>query len=247
MNRPRILLVPTLTELEWTIRPLIEEWADVASFDAPGVGSEPAVGGSPLEATARRGLEELDRRGWPRAVVVGDEFGSLHALLLAAMRPEAVAALALGHACLRYSHAGDHPTLSHELAQLQGMLASADFRTYVEQLTRAFDPEDPRGRLDPELASSFTERVPQAAAAAYWRSLLEGDGPAAASLEPTLQALDAPLLLAHHQDCLLWTDYGFAEASAAFPEAARFSNPTKPSISPDFNRSLRAFCAVLPE
>ena len=37
MDRPRVLLVPTLTEVEWKIRPLIEEWAEVASFDAPGV------------------------------------------------------------------------------------------------------------------------------------------------------------------------------------------------------------------
>ena len=43
MDRPRVLLVPTLTEVEWKIRPLIEEWAEVASFDAPGVGDEPAT------------------------------------------------------------------------------------------------------------------------------------------------------------------------------------------------------------
>ena len=28
MDRPRVLLVPTLTEIEWKIRPLIEEWAE---------------------------------------------------------------------------------------------------------------------------------------------------------------------------------------------------------------------------
>ena len=43
MERPRLLLVPMLTEVEWVIRPLLEEWAEVASYDAPGVGDEPAV------------------------------------------------------------------------------------------------------------------------------------------------------------------------------------------------------------
>jgi hypothetical protein len=38
MRRPRILLVPHFSELDWRIKPLLEEWAQVASFDAPGVG-----------------------------------------------------------------------------------------------------------------------------------------------------------------------------------------------------------------
>ena len=37
--RPRILLVPHFSELDWRIKPLLEEWAHVASFDAPGVGA----------------------------------------------------------------------------------------------------------------------------------------------------------------------------------------------------------------
>ena len=41
MRRPRILLVPHFSELDWRIKPLLEEWAQVASFDAPGVGDEP--------------------------------------------------------------------------------------------------------------------------------------------------------------------------------------------------------------
>src|SRR5947199_229500 len=40
MARPRLLLIPSFTELEWTIRPALEEWADVASFDTPGVRGE---------------------------------------------------------------------------------------------------------------------------------------------------------------------------------------------------------------
>ena len=75
MERPRLLLVPMLTELEWVIKPQLEEWAEVATYDAPGVGDEPPVEDPGSEATARRGLAEADRRGWDSFVVVADEFG----------------------------------------------------------------------------------------------------------------------------------------------------------------------------
>ena len=42
MSRPRLLLVPSFTELKWGVLPLLEEWADVATFDMPGVGEQPA-------------------------------------------------------------------------------------------------------------------------------------------------------------------------------------------------------------
>jgi hypothetical protein len=75
-ERPHLLLVPQLAELEWVIQPLLEEWADVATYDAPGVGDEPPVDDFGAEAVARRGLEEIERRGWERFFVVADEFGA---------------------------------------------------------------------------------------------------------------------------------------------------------------------------
>ena len=39
--RPRLLLVPEFTELQWTIKSDLEQWAEVRSFDPPGVGGEP--------------------------------------------------------------------------------------------------------------------------------------------------------------------------------------------------------------
>src|SRR5215208_5051276 len=65
--RPCLLLVPAFTELQWTIKPLLEEWAEVASYDPPGVGSEPL----PKEAGLGPGMPEPDRRAafdeWRRA------------------------------------------------------------------------------------------------------------------------------------------------------------------------------------
>src|SRR5688572_22836055 len=106
-TRPRVLLVPTLTEIEWKVAPLIAEWADVATFDAPGVGGEPQAGELTAAAVVARGLEEVDSRGWGRYFVAGDEHGAFQAARLAAERPGSVAGLALGHACLEYRGSGE--------------------------------------------------------------------------------------------------------------------------------------------
>jgi hypothetical protein len=36
-RQPPLLLIPFTSELEWEIRPQLEEWADVLAFDPPGV------------------------------------------------------------------------------------------------------------------------------------------------------------------------------------------------------------------
>jgi hypothetical protein len=38
LSRMRTLLAPALTELEWLVNLQLEQWADVASFDAPARG-----------------------------------------------------------------------------------------------------------------------------------------------------------------------------------------------------------------
>src|ERR671937_797305 len=49
---PRLLLVPSFTELEWGIRGSLEDWAEVATFDAPGIGDT----GLPFEVQLDPGL-----------------------------------------------------------------------------------------------------------------------------------------------------------------------------------------------
>jgi pimeloyl-ACP methyl ester carboxylesterase len=97
MSRPRLLLVPEFTEISWTIRPQLEVWAEVAAYDPPGVGDEPLPPDAEVafthELIAQRGLEELDRRGWDRAVVVADGWGIAAAARVADARPHAVAGL----------------------------------------------------------------------------------------------------------------------------------------------------------
>ena len=112
MSRPRVLLVPTFTDLEWTIKPLLEDWAEVASYDAPGIGNEPDPDGLLTPATAERGITEIERRGWDGCVVAGDEFGSVAAILLGRRRPDLVDALAIGHAAVSYRRRGDRPAVT---------------------------------------------------------------------------------------------------------------------------------------
>jgi pimeloyl-ACP methyl ester carboxylesterase len=228
MARPRLLLVPALTELEWRIRPALEEWAEVASFDPPGVGSEPPSEARLTEGVFERALAELDRRGWETCFVAADEFGTAAAAQLAAARPEAVSGLALGHACLSY---GEH-AVSREVMAALTQIGKQDYRTYARHLTQAT-----RGAFDDELVERFLERVPyELAVADVRRDDRIGDW---------LRQAGVPLLLAEHRDCLVFTEEGFREAVATFPDAPTLSTVEKPSTSLEFAEALRSFCATV--
>lgn len=107
----RLLLVPAFTELEWGIRPQLDAWAEVATFDMPGIGAEPAPGeieadparAPDLLARWRRagvetGLREVDRRGWEEFFVITDDLGAPTAVEIAKRRRDSTLGLALGHA-----------------------------------------------------------------------------------------------------------------------------------------------------
>jgi hypothetical protein len=235
MTRPRLLLVPTLTEVEWGIRPLLTEWADVASYDAPGLGSEQATEGVALEAVAERGLSELDRRGWDRCVVVADEFGVAAAVELADRRPAGVQALALGHPHLSFEREGERAPIRSEMLDAFGQLARTDYKSYVRALSQLT-----RGAYDDEFADRYMERVPPEVAAS-WLDLNLPRYERSRTAE-VLYRLDVPLLLAEHRECLLFTRAGYEDAVAAFPAATTASVEEKPSMSPAFAEALREFC-----
>jgi hypothetical protein len=230
-HRPRILLVPWLTELEWRIGPQIEEWGEVASFDPPGVGALKAERFS-LNGVAERGLEELDRRDWDRCVVVADEFGIASAVTLAARRPSAIEAMALGHACLSLRHEGARAPVNGELFSALRRLARTDYRTYARHLTQIT-----QGAYDEEMTERYIERVPMELEAAA-----ESAPDPGIPIGETLKELDVPLLFAKHNGCLLFTAEGFEDAVAEFPEAETVSTAEKPSASPEFAAVLRKFC-----
>jgi len=236
MTRPRLLLVPALTELEWAIKPLLEEWAEVASFDPPGVGGEPGVTEFGPEAVSERGLEELDRRGWERCVVVADEFGAMAAVRLMSARPEATAGFAFGHACLENTVDGERPTLAKEILAAMTQLYKASWTTALRSYAQAT-----RGAYGDLQVEEFLQRVPRDVAGYLFASGRPPNEP----LEQRLRGLDVPMLFVRHQGCLGHTTEGYEDAVAAFPAARTAAVAEKPSTSPAFAEALHDFCGEL--
>lgn len=235
MARPRLLLVPTATDIEWRIKPLLEEWAEVASFNAPGVAGEPEPDKLAPETVAARGVAEIEARGWDRCVVVGDEVGTASAVRLAGLRPEVIAGLALGHATLSFAGEGSRPAINAQVAEGLAQVARTDYRSYVRALSQAT-----QGAYDEDFVQEYLKRVPKDLASRYIDLLLLRAE--AEDLEPILRSVDAPLLLVEHRECLMWTHEGYEDAVTAFPDAMTAAMDLKPSVNPEFAELLREFC-----
>jgi pimeloyl-ACP methyl ester carboxylesterase len=238
MDRPRLLLVPNLSEIEWVNRPLLEEWADVASYDAPGVGDEPAADDFGSRAIGHRGLEEIKRRGWDRCFVIADEFGVAAALHLAAEAPEVVQGMALGHARLSNSTEGDRAPLNREIYSASSSLIQTDPRSFIRQLFRMTGGEQMQGGYAQSMVDEYRRRVPVGLMLPFWESRIQ-EG---TDFGEQLRRADVPLLLAQHRGCLLYTDEGFEGAVEALPHAHAVRVDDKPSTSAEFARLLEAFC-----
>jgi hypothetical protein len=219
------------------IRPQLEQWAEVASFDIPGVGNEPPVEPLDRRALVNRALLELDRRGWDSYILVCDGSALPTGIHVAHARPEAVEAMALGHARLCNRMGGERPTYNREVAEAFGQLAESNYKEFVRYgLTQVT-----HGSIGDELAERMLERVPIETGRAVWRMNLFDAEP----FDPILRELDVPLLFAKHEGCLGATEEGFAEAVAAFPESRTVSVPQAPSVSGEFAVILREFCSEL--
>jgi hypothetical protein len=232
--QPRILLVPHVTELEWVIKPQLEEWAEVATFDVPGVGAEPPVEPLDRQAIIKRALLELDRRNWDSYILVCDGSALPTGVGVAHARREAVEAMALGHARLANRMEGERPTVNKEVTEAFAQLAETnnpDFIRYgLTQVTH--------GSVGDELAARILDRVP----IEIGRAVMEMNVRDSEPFEDLIRETDVPLLFAKHEGCLSSTDEGFEDAVAAFPAARTISVPEAPNVSSDFAQALRAFC-----
>jgi hypothetical protein len=237
--RRRLLLVPLLTELEWVIRPQLEEWAEVATFDIPGIGDEPAVEPLDRRALVDRALVELDRRGWDSYVLVCDGSALPTGIHTAHARPAAVEAMALGHARLANRLGGERPTYNREVAEAFGQLAESNYKDFVRYgLTQVT-----HGSIGAELAARMLERVPLDVGRGVWQMNLRDLEP----FEHLIREVGVPLLFAKHEGCLANTEEAFEDAAAAFPEAQTVSVPKAPSVSTEYAHALREFCQALAE
>jgi hypothetical protein len=227
-----------VTELEWVIRPQLEEWAEVATFDVPGVGDEPSVEPLDRQAVIDRALAELDRRAWKSYVLVCDGSALPTGVRVAHARPDAVEAMALGHARVVNRVEGDRPTVNREVMEAFAQLGETNFPDFVRHgLTQVT-----HGSIGDELAGRMLERVPLDVGRTVWESNLRDSEP----FEHLIREVGAPLLFAKHEGCIGSTEEGFEDALAAFPDARVVSVPDAPSVSPKFADALREFCVDLP-
>ena len=235
MSRPRLLLVPEFSEVEWhPIRGRLEEWADVASYDPPGVGDEPEAETFERAAIVRRGLEELDRRGWDHCFVASDSWGIASAVMLAVERPAAVDGLSLGHAKLSFRREGPRPPLNAGVYEAMTELVATDHKQFL----RYGAVQATGGSVDEEQAERLIRRFPRDLIQRGWQMITRDD----VDLRPLLERLDCPLLFAKHEGCLGSTDEGFEDAAAAFPRARVVSVTDAPLTSDAFAETLREFC-----
>jgi pimeloyl-ACP methyl ester carboxylesterase len=231
-GKPQLLLVPGISELEWQIKPQLEEWAEVASYDPPGVGESP--GEWSIEAAVERGLKETDRRGWDEYVLVADGWGSWYGVGILQARPEAVRGFGLGHAALSARMTGDRAPLHGAVWDALTDLIEQG----REQFARFAIAQFTRDGYHEQLAAEMLERIPMATLEA----MLEAGKKVEYDLEGLLRPLDLPLLFAQHKDCLLFSDEGYADAVAAFPEARRCTMEKVCSVNPIFAQALRDLC-----
>jgi pimeloyl-ACP methyl ester carboxylesterase len=246
MTRPRLLLVPEFTELAWgSIQPALSEWAEVASYDPPGVGAEP-VSDEDIEAVrrgdrsihdvfAKRGLEEVERQGWERFFVVADAWGNATATRIALDRPAAVQGMALGHASLSFEMEGERPAVSREIWAAMRQLLRQDHREFIRhgivQMTR--------GSVTDDVAAEMLDRFPDSKfIEVTWDALGREQQP----IGEMLKEFGGPLLLAQHVGCLSFTEEGFRDAVAAFPEARVLRVEQAPGVTREFAEALRQFC-----
>jgi pimeloyl-ACP methyl ester carboxylesterase len=238
VNRPRLLLVPEFTEVEWgLIRPRLEEWAEIASYDPPGVGDEPESQTFDRAAIVRRGLDELDRRGWERCFVASDSWGIASAVQLAVARPDAVEGLALGHAKLSFRREGPRPPINAGVFDALTELVEKDHEEFLRHGT----VQVTGGSIDEEQAGRMIERFPPGLMQRGWEMITRDD----VEVGDLLAQLDCPLLFAKHEGCLGSTDEGFEDAVAAFPHAQTIAVTDAPLTSQEFAEALRGFCEAI--
>jgi pimeloyl-ACP methyl ester carboxylesterase len=239
VSRPRILLCPQFTEVEWAIVPQLSDWAEVATFDAPGVGEEePAEGGMDelvRSAVVDRALREVDGQGWDSYFVAGDAWGTATAVRIAAARPDQVLGIAIGHATVDYSSEGERPAVNGELVAAMTQLLSSDYDSFVRYGLTQFT----QGGFDEDTARRMVERFPRMETASrVWEMLVARPEP----IGEMLAQLEVPMLFAKHDGCLVFTPEGFEEVASAFPDATTVSVQTACSASEEFADALRGFC-----
>src|SRR6266545_4835367 len=162
--RPCLLLVPEFTEVEWTIRPLLEEWATVHSYDPP---YELRPSELTRQNLVERGLSELDTLGCERGFLVADGWGIAPAAHIADRRRDRIAGFACGHARLSNRRDGPDPPINPEVYAAMTTLIDNDAPSFV----RFGIAQVTGGSVDEEQAERMLERIPLDMMVEGWAAL----------------------------------------------------------------------------
>jgi hypothetical protein len=227
--------MPEFTELEWeAIRPRLEQWAEVASFDPPGIGDEPPPEKLDRQVIVDRGLKELDGLGWSECFIASDSWGIPSALRVAIALPKTVIGVALGHAKLSYRREGERAPVNGPVHDAMMELIRTDHEAFI----RHGIAQSTQGSISEDLAQRMIGHVSRDLLVSGWEALTGGDE----DIGALLAQLDCPLLFAKHIGCLGSTEEGFDDAAAAFPDARTLAVEDAPASSEEFADAIREFC-----
>ena len=237
MDRPRLFLVPMWIDIEWSIRPQLEEWAEVATWDPASTWLEQGEPELTRHWLVNQGLAELDRLGWDDAILASDAFGNSTSARIAGARPEIVRGLAHGHASLSWDTEGERAPMNGELWAAMGQLLRTDYGNFIRsglaQLTQ--------GSFGEDFADEMLERVPVTYVRGIWDLITRDHEP----IGELLSQLDCRLLFVKHDGCLMFPDEGFDDATSAFPRASLASTGLAPSADPAYATALESFAQEL--
>jgi hypothetical protein len=217
--KARVLYVPLFLEVESErFAEVVDDWAEVASFDVPVEGA--------VEAAHAR----LDALAWDECVLVADGYAQRLGVQIVLSRPDRFRAVAVGHAARRFRTEPPRPALHPEVIAAATQLLETDYMAFwraVTQLTQ--------GGMPDAWVERWAAAVPRERARAVFLGAAETQPPAAEGLIE----FDGPVLLAQHKDCVLWTAEGFDDMVAALPRARAVRCREIPPFDPVFGEALR--------
>jgi hypothetical protein len=214
VSKPRLLYVPVSAGREADAVAALADWADVASFDAPGVGANRDLELRGVAGVVDAGRARLDELGWDACGIVCDSHAQAAGIGLALAEPERVTGIFIGHAASRYTVRGPRPALNPSVRDVAQRLLETDYRAFARAVTQMT-----RGLLDEAQVDAWVAEVPHPVARDIFAELMQEEP----ELVSRLAGSDLAIVLGRHKDCVIWAPEAFADACADVPDATTVS------------------------
>lgn len=231
MSRPRLLYVPIATRFEAERVIALADWADIATFDAPGAGENRELESRGVAGVVEAALARLDGLDWQRCGVICDSHSQAAAVDLVMSHPERVEGVYVGHAAARYRLGGDRPAMVPPVHEAAQQLLETDYRSFARAVTQMT-----QGLVDDAYVERWIATVPQPVASDILGDLAERQP----ELVARLRGADLPVVLGKHEGCVMWTPESFEDACRALPEATKIVSDGIPTQDPRFLEAVRA-------